>query len=253
MLPAGYYNPFHPMSWLTLNRKPEPEVMDDREEVASYASAAAKKHLDAVDNTLVEQILSFNLRQGRVLDVGSGPGAILLKLARHRPGLALIGVDFSARMTAVAREAAAREKLQDRVLFLRSDAARLPFPGGTFDLVFSNSLLHHLRHPLEAFNEMARVARPQGTVLLRDLRRPARPESLWHVHWHGRHYSGLMRKLFEHSVWASYTASELRTLLRQSELAGARIFFHRRTHLGFVLSGQGGGEASSERFGHLGG
>ena len=42
------------MSFLDLPRVPEPEVMDDAGEVEAYASAAAQKHLDAIDNTLID-------------------------------------------------------------------------------------------------------------------------------------------------------------------------------------------------------
>ena len=44
------------MFW-KLTRVPEPEVMDDSDEVESYASAAAARHLDAIDNTFVEHVL----------------------------------------------------------------------------------------------------------------------------------------------------------------------------------------------------
>ena len=41
------------MSWLDLPREPEPEVMDDSDEVEAYASAAAQEYLDRIDDTFV--------------------------------------------------------------------------------------------------------------------------------------------------------------------------------------------------------
>ncbi len=207
--------------------------MGDAEEVEAYASAAAQAYLDAVDNTLVEQVLSFGPLEGWLLDVGTGPGGIPLKIARRAPKLRVVGVDRSLRMVDQANRAARAEKLQGRASFLLADGGSLGFRDGFFDVVISNSLLHHLPEPVAAFNEMARVAKPDGLVLLRDLRRPSRPALTWHIRWHGRHYTGTMRKLYEDSVRAAYTAEELEALLAASALAGARTFHHHRTHLGF--------------------
>jgi ubiquinone/menaquinone biosynthesis C-methylase UbiE len=226
------------MSWLTLPRKPEPEVMGDAAEVEAYASAAAQAHLDAIDNTLVDQVLSLGLAKGRLLDIGTGPGGIPLKTVRRAPGFRAVGVDYSRNMIRAAQHAAAEQGLADRLTFLVGDANRLPFPDASFDFVLSNSVLHHLANPLALLNEMARVARPDGVVLLRDLRRPSRPTFPFHVRWHGRYYSGLMYKLFVDSVAAAYTGDELAAMLRRSTLDDARVFFHQRTHLGFVRNGR---------------
>jgi len=222
------------MSWMTLDRKPEPEVMDAADEVEAYASAAAQAYLDAIDDTLVEQVLSFGASRGRLLDVGTGPGGIPLKLARRCPKLSVTGVDRSAAMIAAASRAAAEQGLAARASFLVGDASRLCFPDASFDIVLSNSVLHHLPEPVAAFAEMARVARPDGIVLVRDLRRPSRLVFPLHVRWYGRYYSGLMKKLYVNSLRAAYTPEELAELLGRSALAPARIFRHRRTHLGFV-------------------
>lgn len=212
--------------------------MDDAEEVEAYTSAAVQAYLDSIDNTLVEQALSLGLRSGCLLDIGTGPGGIPLKLAELCPNLRVVGIDRSARMIGQARGAAASRGLADRASFLVGDATRLCFPDASLDLVLSNSLLHHLHDPLKAFDEMARVAKPQGVVLLRDLRRPSRLGFPLHVRWHGRYYSGLMKKLYVDSVRASYTSQELSDLLRRSALSDSRIFLYRRTHLGFVRCGR---------------
>jgi len=244
------------MGWLTLPRKPEPEVMGEADEVEAYASAAAQAYLDSVDNTLVEQVLSEGSRNtpavdgsplsGWLLDIGAGPGGIPLKIVRRCRNLCAVGVDRSLNMVRAARKSAAEQRLAERAFFLVADAARLCFPDAFFDFVLSNSLLHHLPNPVEAFNEMARVAKPSGVVLLRDLWRPSRLAFPLHVRWFGRYYSGLMSKLYFDSVRAAYTDRELAELLRRSALADARVFFHGRTHLGFIRRGsqpKGGAQA----------
>lgn len=230
------------MSWLTLPRKPEPEVMSDVEEVDAYASSAAQNYLDSIDNTLVKQVLSYGLETGRLLDLGTGPGGIPLKIARRCPKLRVVGIDRSVNMIRAARRAAAEQSLAERVCFLLADANRLCFPDASFDFVLANSLLHHLQNPVAVFDEMARVARPGGVILVRDLRRPSRLAFPLHVRWYGRYYSGLMKKLFVDSVHAAYTAPELEELLRQSALTEAHIFFNEQTHLGFVRDGRTAGQ-----------
>jgi len=237
------------MSWLTLPRKPEPEVMGDADEVEAYASAAAQAHLDAIDNTLVDQVLSLGITSGRLLDVGTGPGGIPLKIARRLAGIRTVGIDYSRNMILAAQRTAAEQGLADRLAFLVGDANRLPFSEATFDVVLSNSVLHHLANPLGLLNEMARVARPDGIVLLRDLRRPSRLAFPFHVRWYGRYYSGLMYQLFADSVAAAYTGDELADMLRRSALADARVFFHDRTHLGFVRNGRRAAEGAGGKEG----
>ncbi len=230
------------MSWLTLPRKPEPEVMSDSEEVEAYASAAGQAYLDVTDNTLVEHVLSFGPLVGWLLDLGTGPGGIPLKIARRSPELRVVGVDRSANMVRAARRAAVELGLERRAFFFLADAHRLCFQDASFDVVLSNSLLHHLHDPGAVISEMARVSKAEGLVLARDLRRPSRLAFPLHVRWYGRYYSGLMKKLYVDSVRAAYTGRELFGLLRRSALAEARIFYHRRTHLGFVRAGQRNGQ-----------
>ena len=243
--------------------------MSDAGEVEAYASAAGQSYLDSIDNTLVQQVLEIGRQSGvlrasrasrgggglgrvedepidrtaarsTLLDVGSGPGGIPLKIARCCPELMVVGVDRSMNMIVAARRSALELGLAERALFLVGDASKLSFRNATFDLVISNSLLHHVADPIPVFNEMARVAKPAGIVLLRDLRRPSRLAFPLHVCWFGRYYSGLMRKLYTDSVRAAYTAPELAGLLQRSALADARLFFHGRTHLGFSRSANRG-------------
>lgn len=227
------------MGWLDLPRVPEPEVMDDSGEVEAYASAAAQKHLDRIDATFVEHALSLvrGRKQGRALDIGTGPGQIVLKLAQRLPDWRFVAVDHSPNMILQAREnlaaaAGSSSDLSRRVEFSVADGNRLALPGASFDLVMCNSVLHHLAEPQRLFAEVACLAKPGAAVLLRDLRRPSRLGFPWHVRWHGRNYSGAMYKLFCASVRSAYTLSEMESLLRTSSLRGARVFSHARTHLG---------------------
>lgn len=73
----------------------------------------------------------------RVLDVGTGSGAIAIAIAAHRPHAAVTGVDISPAALAIARENATTHHLADRIRFVESDllSAR---SGELFDLIVSN-------------------------------------------------------------------------------------------------------------------
>lgn len=210
--------------------------MDDSGEVEAYASAATQAHLDSIDNTFVEHALRLvgGCEQGRALDIGTGPGQIVIKSARRLPHWSFVGVDRSPAMIAQARAnlAAAGDADRGRVEFEIADGSRLPFPDKSFALVMCNSVLHHLAEPEKLLLEMARLAASGGALLLRDLRRPNRLAYPLHVRWHGRNYSGEMLRLYRDSVRAAYTAPELQRMLEDSGISGARVFQHRSTHIG---------------------
>jgi ubiquinone/menaquinone biosynthesis C-methylase UbiE len=122
-----------------------------------------------------------------------------------------------ARARRAARQAGAS------ILFRRASARRLPFRTSSFDLVVSNSLLHHLPDPVPALDEFERVLRPGGSLFIRDLRRPPDRSIAAHIRHHGRHYRGLMKKLFADSVRAAYTLREIRTAVDNSRLDGTAV------------------------------
>jgi ubiquinone/menaquinone biosynthesis C-methylase UbiE len=237
------------MGWLDLPRVTEPEVMDECGEVEAYSSAAAQAYLSKIDDTfvahalhLVTSLIAADVAR-MVLDIGTGPGQVALKLAAHLPGWLVVGVDRSPNM--IRQSLAARQATQaapstpqrpsrksGEVEFLIADANRLPFHDGSFDLVICNSVLHHLENPARVLDEIARVGRPSAAILVRDLRRPSRIAFPLHSRWYGRHYSETMHRLYCDSLRAAYTFKELSALLRQSPLREARLFRRGRTHLG---------------------
>jgi len=87
-----------------VKRIPEPEVMDDVLEAESYASEAALAYLSRIDDTFVERFLRIGLKDGLVLDLGSGPGVIPIKIALKCKGLEVLGVDLSEAMLQIARK-----------------------------------------------------------------------------------------------------------------------------------------------------
>jgi ubiquinone/menaquinone biosynthesis C-methylase UbiE len=106
-----------------------------------------------------------------VLDVGTGPGRLLVELAQRRPDLRLVGVDPSDDMIRHGQHHARTARLEDRIELQNVPAESLPFSDSTFDVVLSTLSAHHWADPAAALKEQARVLRSGGQLRVYDLRR----------------------------------------------------------------------------------
>jgi ubiquinone/menaquinone biosynthesis C-methylase UbiE len=104
----------------------------------------------------------------RLLDVGSGPGTITLGLANVVAPGEVVGIDIDPAQVERARALAAEHQVAN-VRFETGDAYALPFPDASFDAVFANTVLFHLRDPLAALKEFRRVLRSGGVAGVNDL------------------------------------------------------------------------------------
>lgn len=100
---------------------------------------------------------------GRVLDAGCGGGGTALSLAEEADFV--VGLDLEARFRDSGTRLA-REKGVHGVAFVQGDGARLPFADGTFDVVFSHSVLEHVASAQGYLGECHRVLRPGGVLYL---------------------------------------------------------------------------------------
>lgn len=81
---------------------------------------------------------SANLSQPlRILDVGTGSGAIAVALANHLPAATLTAIDISEAALSVARDNAARNQVSGRIRFLQGDLLA-PVAGEQFEIIVSN-------------------------------------------------------------------------------------------------------------------
>ncbi len=105
-------------------------------------------------------------RPGRLLDLATGSGVLAASLARACPAATVVGADFSLPML---RRAQARERVARLAV---ADAMRLPFSDGAFDAVTVAFGLRNMPSYSGALEEMRRVLRPGGRVLILDFSVP---------------------------------------------------------------------------------
>lgn len=95
-----------------------------------------------------------------LLEVGCGMGSDLLQFARG--GSIVTGLDYTPRSVEISRR---RFRVYDVPgTFLIGDAENLPFPDASFDVVYSNGVLHHTPDTERAIDEVYRVLRPGGVA-----------------------------------------------------------------------------------------
>ncbi len=117
---------------------------------------------------LARDILHY-CSEGSILDIGTGPGWLLLKLHQAAPGVQLTGVDISAAMVDKARKNVANAGLADVIAIKEGAASQLPFPEASFDAVVSTGSLHHWKDPTAGLNDVYRVLKPGGDALMYDV------------------------------------------------------------------------------------
>jgi len=107
--------------------------------------------------------MEFDRHAGeQVLEIGGGMGTDLAQFARH--GAHVTDVDLSAGHLKLAKENFATRGLQGH--FVLHDAESLDFANGTFDLVYSNGVIHHTPNTHRVVSEIYRVLRPGGRLIV---------------------------------------------------------------------------------------
>jgi ubiquinone/menaquinone biosynthesis C-methylase UbiE len=129
------------------------------ETAGNYNTSDDGKFVAGMYDVLVDEIQKYE--SGKILDVGCGNGNLFTMLPEGK--YELHGVDFSENMITEARR-----NCQSRASFSVADAERLPFDDDTFDIIVCNASFHHYIHPNAVLEEMHRVLKDGGKVLIGD-------------------------------------------------------------------------------------
>ena len=166
----------------------------DRESAAWARRRDEPQHRALVERT-ANQLATVVPPPGPVADLGCGPGAHGLALARR--GYDVIGIDGSPRMVEVARTRAARDELDAR--FVVGDVgAPLPFPDASLGGVLAILVVQHLPDPGAFIADIRRCLRPGGHLLVTAPARNRASRTSQNLYWRLRtacyvHVPGLVR------------------------------------------------------------
>jgi ubiquinone/menaquinone biosynthesis C-methylase UbiE len=173
----------------------------------------------------VWKILKKGVKSGRVLDIGTGSGRLAIELAKAKGcHFDIVGLDISENMIKMARENARHQGFENKITFLVGTAASIPFADKSFDFVISYASLHHWFQPVRVFDEIARITRDTGRILVRDNKRvydnPVWGAVIWLV---SRFMNRRHRENWPKALLASYKIPEVKYLLQQSQLKKYRV------------------------------
>lgn len=210
-----------------LERTLEPEIMDSDQEATAYDNMDhSEVNRQFVTDLLafLEQDADFKTRMEGVdidldawidvLDVGTATAQIPIELCQRNPEFRVMAIDLAVSMLDLANYNLEANAMTHRVQLAKVDAKAMGYSDATFDLVMSNSIVHHLPDPQVCLNEIVRVVRPGGAIFVRDLMRPSTPERVDEfVRLYAGDESELCQQLFHASLHAALSLDEIRSIV----------------------------------------
>jgi len=138
-----------------------------------FIKAHSGRHADETRKFLVESAGLDDTRQARILDICCGTGSVILAFAAKHSDALAIGYDFSEGMLHKAKQ----KDTTDRVILVQGDASRLSWADDCFDVVCCSHALYELKGQVRtaALEEMKRVVKPDGRVLIMEHEVPEHP------------------------------------------------------------------------------
>jgi ubiquinone/menaquinone biosynthesis C-methylase UbiE len=141
--------------------------------LASLYEKATRLVIESYYSGVAEEIVS-RFKEGALLDLGTGPGYLLIEIVKRSPLIRCDGIDLSGRLIKMARVNARKTGVADRLNFEVGNAAKLRSEDEHYDMVISTGMLHMLKDPVKMLRECYRVLKPGGEAWIYD---PARVSS----------------------------------------------------------------------------
>lgn len=143
----------------------DPETLSNRRQILKREARLRRFGYDSP--AAVQFVLAQALPlRGKVLEIGTGKGRFLVRLARHA-GM-VTTVDIAAEEQQCARLNARYAGVEGNIRFVVRDAVHLAWRAGTFDAAVTMNAMHHIVHFRQVLKEMLRVVKPGGEIVLAD-------------------------------------------------------------------------------------
>ena len=196
--------------------------MEEAEQAKAYAQAdfsvAHESFVDFFEGCFPGQ------PAGWVLDLGCGSGDVSCRFAQRFPKVRLDGIDGSEAMQHWGCKAVAERQLQQRVRLHHGYLPGADFPRRDYDIVISNSLLHHLADPAVLWHLLPMVGRFGAKVFIMDLVRPATLKEARRLQQlYVTEEPEILQRDFFNSLLAAYTTREVEEQLCQAGLERFKV------------------------------
>ena len=219
-----------------MQRIPEPELMDSDAQADAYAHADFEQPHNMYIQRFKDAFPGEDMA-GCVVDLGCGPADISIRFAKAFPRCTIDAMDGAAQMLKYGHRAIDAAGLGQRIRLIHGYLPGTALPREAYDIVISNSLLHHLRDPMVLWHTVTTTARTGAPLFIMDLMRPG---SVDRANWLMEEYAGgepeVLKQDFFNSLLAAYTVDEVRQQLAQAGLVHLDVRAVSDRHL--IVSGR---------------
>jgi len=218
-----------------MERIPEPELMEKREQVISYDEADFSEGEVDLINQINHYLLRKNIflsKKDLIVDLGCGPGNISEKLAIKWPNTEVVGIDGSKEMILRAehnKEISRNQSNLKNLRYICSDIKDIKLNNfllkKKISLLVSNSLIHHITHLEDFFNTIKSLSSNITVNFHKDLKRPLDEKSAQELKERcSTKYNEILTNDYYASLRASYTFKELKNFTLENGLSSLDVF-----------------------------
>ena len=217
-----------------MERIPEPELMEKKEQVISYDEADFSEGEFNLINQINHYLLKRNISLGEkdlIVDLGCGPGNISEKLAIKWPNTTVVGIDGSKEMILRAEynNSIYNQKKLKNLRYICSDIKDIKSNNfllkKNISLLVSNSLIHHITNLEDFFNTIRSLSSNITVNFHKDLKRPLDEKSALELKAQcSTKYNEILTNDYYASLRASYTFKELKSFTLENDLSSLDVF-----------------------------
>jgi SAM-dependent methyltransferase len=210
---------------MAFERIPEPELMDDAEQVDAYASADWSESHDRLMRQILDHFPRASIK-GLFLNLGCGSGDDTFRFLRDYPDTRVTAIDGASRMVERAKQDLHTRfpQYQGRVEFHVAYIPSADIPIKDYAGVISNSLLHHFHEPGAFWTAVRQHSRAGSRIFVGDLRRPVSLEAVDDlVNTYAADAPGVLQEDFRNSLRAAFTLEEVQAQLQRAGLGELKV------------------------------
>lgn len=199
-----------------MQRVLEPELMDEEEQARAYSEADFSEPHELF---VAEFKQIFPQIKGYILDLGCGPADVTVRFARSFPKSIIDAVDGAETMLRYGQKRIEKENLADQITLIHEVLPTTNKLHQQYDVIISNSLLHHLADPATLWDTVGNKCADSGSVFIMDLMRPASQEQAKEfVELYASDEPEMLRHDFYHSLLAAHRLDEVEDQLKKVDL-----------------------------------